>query len=62
MSEEKEMLESYNKKIKEKEEEIEKWNNLKGKNLFNEFNLNEKINNIKIGNHGLSSLSTRIGN
>ena len=55
------MLESYDKKIKAKEEEIEKWNNLKGKNLFNEFNLVEKINNIKIGNYGLSSLSTRIG-
>lgn len=58
LSEEKQMLESYNKKKKEKEDEINKWNNLKGKQLFNEFNFIEKINNIKIGYHGLSSLLT----
>ena len=62
LSEEKQMLESYNIKTKQKEDEISKWNNLKGKELFNEFSLIEKINNIKIRNHGLSSLSTRIDN
>ena len=56
------MLQSYNLKIKEKKGEIKKWTDLKGQLLFNEFSLNEKINNIKIGNQGISSLSTKIDN
>ena len=55
-------MESYNMKTKEKEDEINRWKNLKGKELFNEFSLIQKNNNIKICNHGLSSLSTRIDN
>ena len=34
LSEEKQMLESYNIKTKQKEDEISKWNNLKGKNYL----------------------------
>ena len=56
------MLQSYETKTKEKENEIQKWNNLKDKELFNEFSLNERINNIKISNKGISSLSTNIDN
>ena len=56
------MLKSYDSKKKEKEKEIEKWNNLKNIDLFNEFSLIEKINNIKIRNNLLSSLSTNIDN
>ena len=44
---------------KEKEKEIQKWSNLKGKELFDTFNLDEKINNIKL-NPSLASLSTTI--
>ena len=62
LSEEKQMLQSYETKTKEKENEIQKWNNLKDKELFNEFSLNERINNIKIRNKGISSLSTNIDN
>ena len=62
LGEEKNMLQSYNLKIKEKKGEIKKWTDLKGQILFNEFSLNEKINNIKIGNQGISSLSTKIEN
>ena len=54
------MLEIYDLKIKEKKREIEKLEKLNGKDLFNEFTLNEKINNIKLRNKGLSSLSTNI--
>ena len=56
------MKQSYDAKIKEKEEEIQKWEKLKGNKLFNEFSLSERINNIKIINRGLSSLSTKIDN
>ena len=56
------MKQSYDAKIKEKEEEIQKWEKLKGNQLFNEFSLSERINNIKIINRGLSSLSTKIDN
>ena len=56
------MLQSYEIKNIEKEKEIQKWNNLKDKELFNEFSLTERINNIKIRNKGLSSLSTNIDN
>ena len=62
LNEEKQMLESYETKNKEKEKEIQKWISLKDKELFNEFSLTEKINNIKIRNKGLSSLSTNIDN
>ena len=62
LGEEKKMLDSYDIKKREKEEEIKKWENLKGNELFNKFSLSERINNIKIGNKGLSSLSTRIDN
>ena len=62
LNEEKQMLESYETKNKEKEKEIQKWISLKDKELFNEFSLMEKINNIKIRNKGLSSLSTNIDN
>ena len=56
------MLESYETKNKEKEKEIQKLINLKDKELFSEFSLTETINNIKIRNKGLSSLSTNIDN
>ena len=56
------MLQSYESKTKEKENEIQKWINLKDKELFNEFSLNERINNIKLRNKGLSSLSSNIDN
>ena len=62
LNEEKKMLQAYDLKMKEKEAEIQKWNNLEGNELFNEFSIKEKINNIKIGNRGLSSLSTKIDN
>ena len=62
LNEEKEMLKSYTAKSKEKEKEIQKWINLKDKELFNEFSLTDRINNIKIRNKGLSSLSTNIDN
>ena len=57
--EEKKMLRAFELRKKEKDEEIQKWTNLKGKELFEAFNLDEKINNIKI-NPGLASLSTTI--
>ena len=56
------MLKSYTAKSKEKEKEIQKWINLKDKELFKEFSLTDRINNIKIRNKGLSSLSTNIDN
>ena len=62
LNEEKEMLKSYTAKSKEKKKEIQKWINLKDKELFNEFSLTDRINNIKIRNKGLSSLSTNIDN
>ena len=40
----------YEEKIKLKEEEIEKYNKLKGRDLFNIFSLEEKINNIRLNN------------
>ena len=47
-----------------KEEEIQKWSNLKDKELFEAFNLDEKINNIKLNpgklNPSLASLTTAI--
>ena len=46
------MLESYETKNKEKGNEIQKRNNLKDKELFNEFSLTERTNNIKIRNKG----------
>ena len=49
MSEEKKMIKIYDDKIKAKEDEIKKFLNLKGKELFDSFTLDEKINNIQIG-------------
>ena len=40
----------YEDKIKLKEQEIEKYNKLKNKELFNTFCLEEKINNIRSNN------------
>ena len=48
LKQEKKMMKMYEDKIKLKEEEIEKYNKLKDKELFNTFSLEEKINNIKL--------------
>ena len=60
LSEEKRMYSLYNQRIKEFEDEIKKLNELKGKELFDLFSEEEKINNIKIDSKGLSSASTNI--
>ena len=60
LSEEKRMYSLYNQRIKEFEDEIKKLNELKGKELFDLFSEEEKINNIKIDSKGLSSSSTNI--
>ena len=54
------MNEHYESKIRKKEEEINKINDLEGKNLFDIFSVEEKINNVKFFKKGLSSLSTNI--
>ena len=54
------MNELYESKIRKKEEEINKINDLEGKNLFDIFSVEEKINNVKLFKKGLSSLSTNI--
>ena len=43
------MIKIYNDKIKAKEDEIKKFLKLNGKELFDSFTLDEKINNIQIG-------------
>ena len=50
LKQEKKMMKMYEDKIKLKEEEIEKYNKLKDKELFNTFSLEEKINNIRLNN------------
>ena len=56
------MVAIYEEKIQKKEDEILAFNNLKGKDLFDSFTLEEKINAIHIGKNlnkrGLKSLST----
>ena len=54
------MYSLYNLRIKQFEDEIKKLNELKGKELFDLFSEEEKINNIKIDSKGLSSVSTNI--
>ena len=58
------MLEEFELRKKKKEEEIQKWSNLKCKELFEAFNLDEKINNIKVNpgklNPSLANLTTAI--
>ena len=60
LSEEKRMNELYDSKIRKKEEEIKEITNLEGKNLFDIFSLEEKINNVRLNRKGLSTLSTNI--
>jgi len=40
------MIKIFEEKIKKKEEEIQFFNELEGKDLFSQFTLEEKINNI----------------
>ena len=55
------MLKIYNDKINEKEQEISKVEQLNGKELFDLFSLEEKINNIRIRKiKDISDLSTDI--
>ena len=42
------MKKNYEDKIKNKEDEIKCFNELEGKQLFNRFSLEEKINNIRL--------------
>ena len=60
----KKMLETFELRKKEKEEEIQKWNNLKGKGLFEAFNINDKFYNINLNsgklNLGLTNLATEL--
>ena len=48
MEEEKKMIELYERQITQKENEIEKFNDLEGDELFKLFSEDEKIKNIKI--------------
>ena len=48
LEEEKKMIELYESQIVQKENEIEKFNNLEGDELFKLFSEDEKIKNIKI--------------
>ena len=60
LNQEKEMIKIYDDKIKQKEDEISFFQDLEGEDLFNRFNLDEKINNIRLNNKVklLSNLST----
>jgi hypothetical protein len=48
LEEEKKMIELYERQITQKENEIEKFNDLEGDELFKLFSEDEKIKNIKI--------------
>ena len=55
------MNQIYEEKIKKKEEEIQSFKQLNGKQLFDKFSLEEKINNISLNNKNkkiISNLST----
>ena len=60
LSEEKKIYSMFDSRIKALQEEISKINSLEGKELFDTFSVEEKINNIKIDSKGISSLSTNI--
>lgn len=45
------MKKRFEDKIKKKEEEIQSFINLEGKDLFNRFTMEEKINNIRSNNN-----------
>lgn len=60
LSQEKEMLKIYTEKIENKKKEIQNMESFKGKELFNLFSNEEKINNIRIVNSkNASNLSTK---
>ena len=54
------MYSMFDSRIQALQEEISKINSLEGKELFDTFSVEEKINNIKIDSKGISSLSTNI--
>lgn len=62
LKQEEEMKRIYGDKIIQKENEISFFQNLEGKELFNRFSLEEKINNIKLNNKSkvLSNISTNV--
>ena len=58
---EKKMVKMYEDKISQKEKEIQSFSELKGKELFNKFTMDEKINNIRLSDKSKkmnSNLST----